>query len=137
MLFRSKLFTEVNAYPTSDFDKGLFVVEGKLVKGISMKEAEDGLDAVIHSLCNETVGTDELEKVKNKVESTIEFSEMDLSGRALNLAIAAYMGDINLINTELKLYRKVTKEDIQTQAKKLFRKTNCSTLHYLSGRKAN
>ncbi len=132
-----KLFTEVNAYPTSDFDRGLFVVEGKLVKGISMKEAEDGLDAVIHSLCNETVGTDELEKVKNKVESTIEFSEMDLSGRALNLAIAAYMGDVNLINTELKLYRKVTKEDIQTQAKKLFRKTNCSTLHYLSGRKAN
>ena len=132
-----KLFTEVNAYPTSDFDRGLFVVEGKLVKGISMKDAEEGLDSVIHSLCNETVGTDELEKVKNKVESTIEFSEMDLSGRALNLAIAAYMGDVNLINTELKLYRKVTKEDIQTQAKKLFRKTNCSTLHYLSGRKAN
>ena len=132
-----KLFTEVNAYPTSDFDRGLFVVEGKLVKGISMKEAEEGLDAVIHFLCNETVSTDELEKVKNKVESTIEFSEMDLSGRALNLAIAAYMGDVNLINTELKLYRKVTKEDIQTQAKKLFRKTNCSTLYYLSGRKAN
>lgn len=132
-----KLFTEVNAYPTSDFDRGLFVVEGKLVKGISMKDAEEGLDAVIHSLCNDTVSTDELEKVKNKVESTIEFSEMDLSGRALNLAIAAYMGDVNLINTELKLYRKVTKEDIQTQAKKLFRKTNCSTLHYLSGRKAN
>ena len=105
-----KLFTEVNAYPTSDFDRGLFVVEGKLVKGISMKEAEEGLDAVIHFLCNETVSTDELEKVKNKVESTIEFSEMDLSGRALNLAIAAYMGDVNLINTELKLYRKVTKE---------------------------
>ena len=132
-----KLFTEVNAYPTSDFDRGLFVVEGKLVKGISMKEAEEGLDAVIHFLCNETVSTDELEKVKNKVESTIEFSEMDLSGRALNLAIAAYMGDVNLINTELKLYRKVTKEDIQTQAKKLFRKTNCSTLYYLSARKAN
>lgn len=132
-----KLFTEVNAYPTSDFDRGLFVVEGKLVKGISMKEAEEGLDAVIHFLCNETVSTDELEKVKNKVESTIEFSEMDLSGRALNLAIAAYMGDVNLINTELKLYRKVTKEDIQAQAKKLFRKTNCSTLYYLSGRKAN
>ena len=132
-----KLFTEVNAYPTSDFDRGLFVVEGKLVKGISMKEAEEGLDAVIHFLCNETVSTDELEKVKNKVESTIEFSEMDLSGRALNLAIAAYMGDVNLINTELILYRKVTKEDIQTQAKKLFRKTNCSTLYYLSGRKAN
>ncbi len=132
-----KLFTEVSAYPTSDFDRGLFVIEGKLVKGISMKDAEDGLDAVIYSLCNENINTDELEKVKNKVESTMEFSEMDLSGRALNLAIAAYMGDVNLINTELIKYRKVSKEEIQLQASKLFRKTNCSTLYYLSGRKAN
>ena len=137
LIKEKKLFTEVNAYPTSDFDRGLFVIEGKLVKGISMKEAEDGIDEVINLLCTGHVSADELEKVKNKVESTMEFSEMDISGRALNLAIAAYMGDVNLINTELQYYRKVTENDIQMQASKLFRKTNCSTLHYMSGRKAN
>ncbi len=127
-----KLFTEVNAYPTSDFDRGLFIIEGKLVKGVSMQEAEAGLDEVIDRLCNELVGADELEKVKNKVESTMEFSEMDISGRALNLAIAEYMGDVNLINTELELYRKVTSDDIRNQANSLFKKTNCSILHYLA-----
>ena len=135
LIKEKKLFTEVNAYPTSDFDKGLFVIEGKIVKGVSMDEAEKGIDEVINSVCNDLIGTDELEKVKNKVESTIEFSEMDLSGRALNLAIAAYMGDVNLINTELVKYRRVTGEEICTQASSLFKKTNCSTLHYLSGRK--
>jgi zinc protease len=60
---------------------------------------------------------------------------MDLSGRALNLAIAEYMGDVELVNTELELFRKVTPEDIRKQAAEIFRKTNCSTLYYLSNRK--
>lgn len=132
-----KLFTEISAYPTSDFDKGLFVIEGKLVKNVKMEDAENGIDEVIHDISATHVGINELEKVKNKVESTIEFSEMDLAGRALNLAIASYMGDVNLINTELQCYKKVTSEDITLTANNLFRKSNCSVLHYLSGRNKN
>ena len=60
---------------------------------------------------------------------------MELSGRALNLAIAEYMGDAELVNTELVLYRKVTSLDIQKAAQQIFRKENCSTLYYLSNRK--
>lgn len=126
------LFSEINCYPTSDFDKGLIIIEGKLVKGVSIEEAEKGIDEVLEKLRTETVGENELEKVKNKVESTMEFSEMDLSGRALNLAIAEYMGDVNLVNTEIKLYRNVSAEDIRKQANAIFRKENCSTLRYLS-----
>lgn len=137
-LVRDKqLFTEVNAYPTSDFDRGLFVLEGKLVKGVSMKDAEAGFDEVLNDLCKNPVAEDELEKVKNKVESTMEFSEMDLAGRALNLAIAAYMGNVELVNTELKYYRSVSQNDIMKQAENMFRKTNCSTLYYLSSRSKN
>jgi len=65
----------------------------------------------------------------------MEFSEMDLAGRALNLAIAEYMGDANLVNTELALYRAVTAEEIKASAREIFRKENCSTLYYLSNRK--
>ena len=95
---------------------------------------EEGIDSVLKELCNVPVSETELNKVKNKVESTMEFSEMDLAGRALNLAIAEYMGDINLINTELKLYRAVTAEDIKKVACEIFRKSNCSTLYYLSAK---
>jgi zinc protease len=134
LIKEKKLFSEIHAYPTSDFDRGLFVIDGKLVKGVSMKDAEDGIDEVLSEICSKEVSVDELEKVKNKVESTMEFSEMDLSGRALNLAIAEYMGDVNLVNTELKLYRDVIADDIRKTASKIFRKTNCSTLHYLAAK---
>ncbi len=129
-----KLFTEVSAYPTSDFDRGLFIIDGKLIKGVSIEDAEAGIDEVLNEICTVNVSDEELEKVKNKVESTMEFSEMDLASRALNLAIAEYMGDVNLVNTELELYRKVTAAEIKSTAAGMFRKTNCSTLKYLAAK---
>ena len=78
------------------------------------------------------VSENELTRVKNKVESTMVFSEIDLSGRALNLAIAEYMGDAGLINTEVERYRSVTASEITERANEIFRESNCSTLYYLS-----
>ena len=129
---RKKLFSELHAYATADFDKGLVVIEGKLVKGVAMKDAENELNEELDKLKNSIVDEPEMEKVKNKMESTMVFSEIDLSGRALNLAIAEYMGDAQLINTEIESYRAVTVEDIKQQATGIFKETNCSTLHYLS-----
>ncbi|MBP6334168.1 MAG: insulinase family protein [Bacteroidia bacterium] len=131
------LFTEIDTYTTSDFDKGLVVISGKLVKGVTMKEAEAGIDAELEKIREELVKDSELEKVVNKVESTMEFSEMDLADRALNLAIAEYMGDVNLVNTEMERYRAVSDKDIQDQAKKIFRDSNCSVLYYLSKNRSN
>jgi len=127
-----KLFSEIHAYATADFDKGLIVVEGKLVKGVSMKDAESALDAELARAKDTLAGEEEMQKVKNKIESTMVFSEIDLASRALNLAIAEYMGDANLVNTELESYRNVTAEEIKNQAGDIFRKENCSTLYYMS-----
>lgn len=129
-----KLFSDVSAYGTADFDKGLLVIEGKLVDGVKMEDAEAAIDHELKKVCSELISKEELEKVLNKVESTMEFSQMDLADRALNLAIAEYMGDAELINSELALYRKVTAEEIRASAVEIFRKENCSTLYYLSNR---
>jgi predicted Zn-dependent peptidase len=131
------LFSEINTYSTADFDKGLVVIEGKLVRGVSMKDAEAAIDTELERIQKEEIRPEEVEKVINKVESTMEFSEMDLADRALNLAIADYMGDVELVNTEMERYRQVTGNDIQEQARKIFRNENCSVLYYLSKDRAN
>ena len=107
-------------------------MEGKLVKGASVKDAERAIDDELEKVSKEVVIASELEKVKNKVESTMVFSEIDLAGRALNLAIAEYMGDINLINTEIEKYKSVTAGDIRQQAAEIFQPANSSTLYYLA-----
>lgn len=127
-----KLFSEINCYGSGSFDKGTIIAEGKLVKGVEMQQAEAALDAELEKIMSAPVTDDELTRVKNKIESTMVFSEIDLSGRALNLAFAEYMGDANLINTEVERYREVNAPDITARAREVFRETNCSTLYYLA-----
>jgi len=126
-----QLFSDIHTYVMGDFDKGLFVISGKVNDGVSIEAAEAGIDAEIAKLQNELVAADELQKCKNKVESTVTYSEADVLNKATNLAISELLGDANLINLEIENYQKVTAEQIKEQANKILQKTNCSTLFYL------
>lgn len=127
-----KLFSEINAYITGDIDNGLFIFSGKLVRGVTMKEAEKELLKEIHRIASEKVKQDELEKVKNKIESTLEFSEMNVLNKAMNLSYSELLGDANLINEEKKRYLAVSTDDIKRVGENIFKEQNCSTLYYFS-----
>lgn len=126
-----QLFSDINAYVMGDFDKGLFVISGKVNDGITIEQAEAGIDAEILKIQTELVSDEELQKCKNKIESTVTYSEADVLNKATNLAISELLGDANLINLEIENYEKVRAEQIKEQANIILRKTNCSTLFYL------
>ena len=130
LIKEKKLFSEINAYVMGDFDKGLFVVSGKLTKGVSMQQADEAIDLILDKFKLELVLDDELTKVKNKSEATHLFGEVDVLNKATNLAIAELMGDAELVNRETEKYLQVTAVEIKEQANVLFRKENCSTLYY-------
>lgn len=125
-----KLFSEIHAYISGDLDEGLFVISGKLGEGIEMEEADAAILEELEVLKNNRMEERELEKVKNKIESTLEYSEMNVMNKAMNLAYAELMGDADLVNQEKLKYNAVTVDGIQKTAQKIFRKTNCSTLYY-------
>ena len=127
-----KLFSEINAFTFGDFDKGLFVISGNLVKGVQMEEAEKAIEEELKKIRTEKVKEDELIKVKNKMESTITFSKMDVLTKSTNLAISELLGDADLINREEQRYGSVSQEQVMEQANLVFDKNNCSTLYYLS-----
>ena len=77
----------------------------------------------------------ELQKCKNKVESSVTFSETDVLTKATNLAISELLGDASLINEEIEKYASVTREQIKTQANLILDEANCSTLYYLAKKK--
>jgi zinc protease len=126
-----QLFSDIHAYVMGDFDKGLFVISGKINDGVSVEDAEAGIDEEIRKITTELVDATELQKCKNKIESTVTYSETDVLNKATNLAISELLGDANLINLEIENYQKVTAEQIKEQANKILQKTNCSTLFYL------
>jgi zinc protease len=127
-----QLFSEINAYVTGDMEPGLLMISGKISRGVDIKEAEKAIQEELEKLKSEAVSDRELEKVKNKVESTLVFSEMSVYNKALNLAYYELLGDAALINSEVDRYLAVSKEDIKKQANEILKEENCSTLYYLA-----
>jgi len=127
-----KLFSAVECYHSGSLDAGTLVIEGKLVKGIKMEDAENAVETELEKMRTEKVTTTELQKVKNKVESLIAFEDMSLTNRANSLAFYELLGDAEQMNHELEKYNVVTAEDILNESRIIFRPENSNTLYYYS-----
>ena len=130
-----KLFSEINAYITSDIDPGLIIVHGKLMKDIDIQHADEAVNEVVDGLKNSTGLDSEMEKVKNKFESSTVFSNSNILNKAVNLSFYELLGDTELINKEVSEYRKVTLEMVKEVSGRHLIPSNCSTLYYKSTRK--
>jgi zinc protease len=127
-----KLFSNLDCYHMGSTDAGLMVIEGKVVKGVDIKIAEAAVNAEIKKMQETGITATELEKVKNKTESTMAFEDMSVMNRASSIAMYELLGDADLMNSELEKYRAVTAEDIVEQTRIIFNDNNCSTMYYLS-----
>jgi len=127
-----KLFSAIECYHSSSLDAGTLVIEGKLVKGVKMEDAEKAVEAELEKMRTEKVAATELQKVKNKVESLIAFEDMSLTNRANSLAFYELLGDAEQMNHELEKYNVVTAEDILNESQVIFRPENSNTLYYYS-----
>ncbi len=127
-----QLFSNIDCSHSGSTDAGLLSIEGKLVKGVSMKDAEAALMEEIYTLQQKGISEKELQKVKNKTESMLAFEDMSVMSRATNLAMYELLGDANLINTELDKYQAVTSEELLNESKTIFNENNCNTLYYYS-----
>jgi zinc protease len=130
-----KLFSEINAYMTADIDPGLMVVQGKLMNGVDLHHADNMVNEVINSLSDHMDITEEMEKVKNKFESSTVFSRTSILNKASNLSFFELLGNPELINNEVNAFKSVTREMVSNTISRYFTPTNCSTLNYISTRK--
>jgi len=127
-----KLFSNIDCSHTQSTDAGLLIIEGKLVKGVNMKDAEAAINEEIIKLQTAGITEKELEKVKNKTESMMAFEDMSITNRASSIAMYEVLGDADLINRELEMYKAVTAEQIAKECEVIFTENNSNTLYYLA-----
>ena len=127
-----QLFSNIECHHFGSTDAGLLAIEGKLVKGVNMLEAEKAVLEELEKLKQEKISEMELQKVKNKTESLIAFEDISLMNRANSLATYELLGDADLMNQELLRYQEVKAEEIQHECSVIFDENNCSTLYYYS-----
>jgi len=132
---QNKLFSEINAYVTSDIDPGLIILHGKLMKDVDIHYAEESVNEVIDTLKHSCPPPLEMEKVKNKYESSNVFANTNILNKAMNLAFYELIDNPDLINNEVDIYKKIDSMMVTEAARKYLDPPNCSTLYYKSARR--
>lgn len=127
------LFSSIDAYISGSRDAGLFHISGKPAAGVSLEQAEAAVRKELEQLQQQPVEAAELEKVKNKFESTQIFGNINYLNVATNLAWYELTGQAEDINRMVERYRAVTSGQLQAVARQAFRQENCSVLHYRKG----
>ncbi len=125
------IFSQIDAYISGTFDPGMFIIEGRPNKDVDLESAKAAIWNELELLVNEPIDSRELNKLQNKIESSLEYSEVNILHKSMSLAYFELLGDADLINKEAAAYQKVTSADIQRVARKIFLKENCAELTYL------
>jgi len=132
---QKEIFTSISSFTMGSIDPGLMVVSGRIKDGINVTDAEREIDVILNEITEKGTTEVELQKAKNQAVATLEFGEVEVMNRAMNLAFAALSGDAELVNREEEKILAVTPEDIHRMAKNIFNESNASVMYYQSENK--
>ncbi len=122
----------VGSFPFASEDPGLSFVFGIANSDVNPSDLENEINGEFDRIKSELISDKEFNKIRNMMENDFIYNFSSMIGIAENLAnYKMYLGDADLINTELNRYLKVTKEDILRVAKKYFTEDNRVVLYYL------
>jgi predicted Zn-dependent peptidase len=120
------------SFPFPLEDPGITINLAIANMGIDPAKVEKAIEDEIQLIQNELISDNELQKLRNMIESDFISSNSTMAGIAESLAdYYAYQNNTGLINTELDRFMAVSKEDIQRVAKIYFVPNNRVVLYYL------
>ncbi len=125
-----KLFSNIECYQYGTVDAGLLAIEGKLVKGVKMEDADRAVEEELEKLKLTGISDKELTKIKNKTESAIAFEDMSVMARANSIAFYELLGDAALFHSDRDKYFAITADDILQHSRTIFDTNNSNTLYY-------
>ncbi len=125
-----EIFTSISSFVMGTIDPGMLVISGRINEGVTFDQAEAALEEVLTNFKRDGVLNSELEKVKNQTLATMEFDQVEVMNRAMNLAFASLSGDAELVNKEADLIKNISASDINRMAKEILVETNASVMYY-------
>jgi len=128
-----QLAVQVASVPVSSQDPGLALVFAIAKPGTEdLQPIEAAVEEQIARLQDELITDRELEKLRNQIEVQAISGYGSVAGIAESLADnEMFLGDANLINTELDRFMAVTKEDIRRVAQEYYTDDNRVLLYWL------
>ncbi|MDC1323357.1 insulinase family protein [Polaribacter sp.] len=131
-----KMTLQVGAINLSQEDYGTYILFGLPQGETKLSDIVKEIDKEIVKMQTELISEKAYQKLQNKFENNFVNSNSSVDGIANSLArYNVLFGDTNLINTEIDIYRSITREEIRAVAKKYLNPNQRLTLEYLPEKK--
>ncbi|WP_456868215.1 M16 family metallopeptidase [Galbibacter sp. BG1] len=132
MVDENKTALQVFAFNRSQEDYSMYNIFALPLGDVPLSKLETEIDEEIKKLQTSLISDNDYTKLQNKMENDFVNSNASISGVANSLA-RYYMlyGDTNLINSEIEIYRNISKEDIKRVANKYLNKNQRVRIEYL------
>lgn len=132
MVDENKSALQVFAFNRTMEDYSMYNIFALPLGDIPLEQLEKEIDMEIAKVQTELISASDFQKLQNKMENDFVNSNSSMSGIASSLA-TYYMlyDDTNLINSEIEIYRGITREDIKEVANKYLQKNQRLRLEYL------
>ena len=132
MVDEKKMALQVGAFNISQEDYGMYLIFGLPLGDNSLESLVEAMDEEVVKIQKELISEKDYQKLQNKFEADFVNSNASVEGIANSLAeYYTFYGDTNRINTEIEVYRSITREEIQAVAKKYLNKNERLVLDYL------
>ncbi|UKJ08696.1 M16 family metallopeptidase [Solitalea lacus] len=123
---------QVGAFNYSLEDYGAYITYALPNNNTSLNDLLKDIDEEVKKIQNELVSERDFEKLRNIMENNFVSANKGVEGIANNLADAyTFHKNTNLINTEIDIYRSITREEIRDVAKKYLSPNQRVLLYYL------
>jgi zinc protease len=127
-----KMSLQVAAFNLSMEDYGLYVILSLPIGSTELGAIRDEIDEEVEKIQTHLISEKDYQKLLNKFESGFIASNSSVEGIANSLAeYYTLHGDTNLINSEIDIYRSITREEIREVANKYLNPNQRLTLNYL------
>ncbi|TDQ28769.1 M16 family metallopeptidase [Tenacibaculum caenipelagi] len=127
-----KMALQAGAFNLSQEDYGTYILYALPLGKTSLTDLVKEIDVEIAKLQNELISEKDFQKLQNQFENNFVNSNSSVEGIANSLArFNVLYGDTNLINTEIEIYRSITREEIREVAKKYLNKNQRLIMEYL------
>ena len=133
-----KMALQTGAFNISQEDYSMYVIFGLPLGDNTLDDLVSEMDEEIVKIQGQLISERDYQKLQNKIENGFVNSNASIEGIANSLA-RYYMlyDDTNLINTEIDIYRSITREEIKDLANKYLNHNQRLVLEYLPETKEN
>lgn len=132
MVDKNKTALQVQAYNIGHEDYSMYAILSLPLGETSLEELTKEIEEEITKIQENLISENDYKKLQNKFENNFVNSNSSVSGIGVSLAqYFTLYGDTNLINSEIDIYRSITREEIKKTAKKYLNTNQRLILEYL------